>query len=412
MKNDKEEINNNNSNEMYADQITLKVLFGTMYGCDLHLPEDNYFFITQTGVIEKNVNSATIDIGGDNSASFSYNTLYLPFEEEGPNFLLKLRDNDSGEYKVEIFYKNGGMKCYDLRNNMVFSNDGICFAVKRDDEEWSHDVINFLNKKNDDSFSIGKIKNLKYVAILAILLIVGGALFIYGFKPRENEPDVALLAGVPPSVKVITNKVKHKTFILTQNVDDFNFMQGAFSNKKENVIIIYLPALQKKIIDELYTAGNPVIQIDFSLPQKPVLYTSEKIAVGSVASIKNILLDKVPFADDIAFVECDKKEILAQARQGLERMNIFFQSINTPSGYALIVQEALNDHQLFALNKFIKEFHAQWGDKIINFSINLNEDFLEGKSYLEPFSHGGYIFLSPHHWYIPFSNSKGEFINE
>ncbi|HBA9513512.1 TPA: hypothetical protein J1413_004861 [Escherichia coli] len=412
MKNDQEERNNNNLNEMYAEQITLKVLFGAMYGCDFHLPKDNYFVITQTGVREKNASSTTIDIDSDNAVNFGYKTLYLPFEEEGPNFLLKLSDNDSGEYKIDIFHKNEGVKCYDLKNNMVFSHDGICFAVKREGEEWSNDIITFLNKKNDDSSSTGKIKILKFVAILTTLIIIGGGLFIYGFRPKENETDVTFLAGIPPSVKVITSKVKHKAFILTKSVDDFNFMQGAFFNKKENVVIVYLPALKKNIIDELYTAGNPVIQIDFSVPQHPVLYTSKKIDVDTVASIKNFLLDRVPFADDIAFVECDKAAILAQARQGLERMNILFQLINTPGGYALIVQESLDDHQLFALNKFIKEFHTQWGDKFINFSISLNEGFLKGKSYLEPFSHGGYVFLSPHHWYIPSSNSKGEFINE
>lgn len=408
MKNDKDEKDSNNSKEIHADQITLKVLFGAMYGCDFHLPKDNYFFITQTGVKEKNINSDTIYIDNDNAVSFCYKTLYMPFNEEGPNFLLKL--NDSGEYKVDVYHKNEGIKSYNLKKNMIFSNDGICFAVKCDGEEWSNDVTTFLNKKNNDNVTVGKINFLKYVAILFILIIAAVLLFV--FKPRGNETDATLLTDIPPSVRVITSKAKHRTFILTQHVDELNFMQGALFNKKENVVIIYLPVLKKKIIDELYTAGYPVIQIDFSEPQHPILYTSKKLEVNTTDSIRNVLLGRLPFADDITFVECDKKEILAQARQGLERLNILFQLINTPGGYALIVQESLDDHQLFALNKFIKEFQAQWGDQFINFSISINEDFLQGKSYLEPFSHGGYVFLSPHHWYIPSSNSKGEFNNE
>ncbi|HGJ3235547.1 TPA: PrgH/EprH family type III secretion apparatus protein, partial [Salmonella enterica subsp. enterica serovar Grumpensis] len=210
----------------------------------------------------------------------------------------------------------------------------------------------------------------------------------------------------------INSMDRHKTYLITKDESEMNFIQGGYAKVNRNMIAFYLPSLQKKIIDALYTAGKPVIQIDFSNPRNPSMYLYNSIPGDQIQAVKKFVMSQAPFIDDVKFIVYEKKILLTQAEQGLERLNIFFRLVSTTGGYALIVQSSLDDHQLFALNQFIKEFYNQWGNRIINFSISLDENFLHDKSYFESLSGEGYIFLSPHHWFFPLTEEEGYLKND
>lgn len=384
-----------------SEQVTLKVLFGAMYGCDFHLSKDNYFILTNTGVGEGGKLGENDKYNCATSVDFYYKTLYIPFNEQSHNFLLKFQGSSPDEYEIDICDENNGIRSYHVKYNSLFFYDGIRIAIKRECDVWSDNVIAYYQNQNQ---TLKKRSVTGYILFFS-MFIIASVLGFYNLSESKNPKDMlnTFLSGLAlsSSVKIIESKVNHRIYILTQDISDMNYIQGNIGNKKEYIIPIYLPELKKKIVDDLYTAGNPIIQIDFSKPQQPVLYLSQKVGNNEINNIKHFVLEKAPFVKIVNFLICDKKVLLTQAQQGLQRLNVLFRLISTPDGYALIAQGALDEHQLFALNNFINEFYEQWGDKIINFSVTLDENILQNKSYVEPFNSGGYIFLSPRHWFFP-----------
>lgn len=141
------------------------------------------------------------------------------------------------------------------------------------------------------------------------------------------------------------------------------------------------------------------MQIDYTKPQHPVIILWQDLSPIQQEKLTSLALQKIPFALDIQVFIKNKQQLLQDARQGLDRMHINYRQINSSSGYALVIRDALSDNALSALQRFINDFNRQWGTHIINFSINLNENWLENKSYLD--SSNGYLFLNPRHWYFP-----------
>ncbi|HCM6292651.1 TPA: hypothetical protein N3Z68_004709 [Salmonella enterica subsp. enterica serovar 16:l,v:-] len=396
-----------------ADSISLKILFGSMYGCEFHLPRDDYFFITNPGVKENCENYSLAETSKTGNTDFVYKTLYMPSNRESPNFLLKLKKDDVDECEVDIFYESDGVRSYTIKYNTLFSVGNICFAVKREGDVWDDSIISCRQNKAENKI-INRLNILKSLSFLSIFIMLASfTLFIY--KYNTDDKAVSLDTTLPvnaSSLTIINSMDRHKTYLITKDESEMNFIQGGYAKVNSNMIAFYLPSLQKKIIDALYTAGKPVIQIDFSNPRNPSMYLYNSIPGDQIQAVKKFVMSQAPFIDDVKFIVYEKKILLTQAEQGLERLNIFFRLVSTTGGYALIVQSSLDDHQLFALNQFIKEFYNQWGNRIINFSISLDENFLHDKSYFESLSGEGYIFLSPHHWFFPLTEEEGYLKND
>ncbi|EBJ5114582.1 hypothetical protein DV589_24730 [Salmonella enterica] len=387
-----------------AELFEIKIFFGVMYGSELVLPEGDYFFITKAKVAD-NESEQEYRCDDISSASFVHKTLYLSGSAKTPNFLLTLKKS-ADKYVVVTYSENGAARYYNLKNNEVFCHDGVYFAVKKSGEKWSDEVNGFAR---DNTFT----HKIRYIwgggkrnfIILSLLILLFLSVFFFWSESQQDEREQKNLSWskVPWPLHVVDNPKTHSRYILVNNVHEMDWVHGALLKVKEGnkAIPVLLPKVQKSIIDELYFAGFPVLQINFSDPQNPVLYLSRQIVGSESDALKKILFEKLPFLTAITFSVCDKNDLLEQARQGLIRLNIAFKQVKTTGGYALVAQESLNDHQLFSLNNFIKNFYEQWGDKYISFSINLNENWLQNKSYLENVNGDGYVFLGPSHWFFP-----------
>ncbi|ELD0488015.1 hypothetical protein QUQ58_004614 [Escherichia coli] len=388
-----------------TELFEIKIFFGAMYGSELTLPEDDYFIITRTKTIEDG-NGQENKYENIGSANFIYKTLYFPGGTTTPNFLLMLKKR-TDRYVVVIYSETGPRRYYTLKSNEIFCHDGVYFAVKKMSEKWSDEVDNFSRNK----FFIQKYSCLlrgrkrDFIVWLSIILLCLFVLFLFWADSSrvESSQKNSFLSEAPWPLSIVDSPRTHFRYVLTKNVHEMDWVNGALLKVKgeNNVIPVLLPKVQKNVIDEMYFAGFPVLQINFSNPQNPVLYLSRAMVNSESDALKKKLFEKIPFITAITFIVCDRNELLEQARQGLVRLNVAFKQVRTTNGYALIAQESLNDHQLFNLNNFIENFYEQWGDKYISFSINLNENWLQNKSYLENINGGGYVFLDPSHWYFP-----------
>lgn len=393
-------------------KFTLKVLFGPMFGCELHLPADDYFLIINPGSAPQD-NATTTMSPGEHAAAYTHNTLYLPCDMPSPNITLRLsaifRDEDSDEgYRLEV---QGVDRSYSalLKENEVFLHEHIRFAIKHSEDEWPEDIKNFsLSPPRDAEFSEQeRLDHKKYHAllfasiILLFLVITAGVIW---YKKLESDRQVLTLnealAGAPMPVDIVRGR-DNNIYVLIQNFQAMEWTRQALFKlqSKDNVVPVWLTQQRNEIISQLANAGYPVLQIDYSKPQHPTIALYRGLTLQEEKNFKAIVLQKIPFALDIKVLVKTKAQLLQEARQGLDRLHIYYRQINSTSGYALVIRDALSDSTLRSLQHFIKQFNHQWGDREINFSINLDENWLQDKSYVD--SSKGYLFLNPRHWYFP-----------
>lgn len=402
-------------------KFTLKVLFGPMFGCELHLPADDYFLIINQGLAPQD-NVAVTMTPRDHAATYTLNTLYLPCDKPSPNIILRLSapfwDEESGEgYCLEV---QGVDRSYtsQLKENEVFVHHHIRFAIKKSEDDWPVEIKNFnLSHVLDAEFSeqekkeeLNANKNHALVfgsIVLLLLVIVAG--FIW-YKKLENDRLVLTLneelAGAPMPVDIVHGRDNNIIYVLTHNFQAMEWTREAIFKlqDKNNVVPIWLTQQRNDVISQLANAGYPVLQIDYSKPQHPSIALYRGLTQQEEQNFKAIVLQKIPFALDIKVLVKTKAQLLQEARQGLDRLHIYYRQINSTGGYSLIVRDALSDSTLHSLQNFIKQFNHQWGTRVINFSINLDENWLQDKSYVD--SSNGYLFLNPRHWY--FSLKEGD----
>lgn len=397
-------------------KFTLKVLFGPMFGCELHLPADDYFLIINPGLALQDGSAATIS-PGEHAAAYTQNTLYLPCDMPSPNIILRLsalfQDEESDEgYLLEV---QGLDKSYPalLKENEVFVHEHIRFAIKRSEDEWPETIKNYnltptvdaefseqekleeFNTKKNHTLIIGSI-------ILLLLLLTAGVIW---YKKLESDRQVLTLseslAGAPKPVEIVRGRDNNLIYVLTHNFQAMEWTREALFKlqQKDSVVPVWLSQQRNEVISQLANSGYPVLQIDYSIPQHPTIALYRGLTPQEEQHFISVVLQKIPFALDIKTQVKTKAQLLQEARQGLDRLHIYYRQINSSNGYALVVRDALSDSALRALQHFINQFNHQWGNRVINFSINLDENWLQDKSYLD--SSNGYLFLNPRHWYFP-----------
>lgn len=397
-------------------KFTMKVLFGPMFGCELHLPADDYFLIIGSGLAFQDTSSAHI-VPEEHAATYTLNTLFLPCDIPSPNIVLRLsvmlRDENSNEgYCLEV---HGEDKNYSvlLKENELFVHEHIRFAIKRSEDEWSEDVKNFnLSSTLDDKFSEQKKKgtfnvNKKRIFIISsitlLLLVITTGIIWCGKRERDQQVFMLseALAGTPMPIEIAHGRDNNLIYVLTHDFQSMEWTKEALFKlkKKDSVVPVWLSQQRNEVISQLADAGYPVLQIDYTEPQHPIVALYRELTPQEELRFNSIVLQKIPFALDIKFLVKTKVQLLQEARQGLDRLHIYYRQINASNGYALVVRDALSDSALQDLQHFIKEFNRQWGNRIINFSINLDENWLQDKSYVD--SSNGYLFLNPRHWYFP-----------
>lgn len=395
-------------------KFTMKVLFGPMFGCELHLPASEYFLIIGQGLAFQEA-SSTILTSGEHAATYTQNTLFIPCDMPSPNIILHLsamsRDENGHEgYCIEV---QGCDKNFSvlLKENELFVYEHICFAIKRCEDEWSDDIKNFnLSSEIEGKFGGQKKKgtNKKKRSFIVSTIILLSLIMVAGIIPykkwKKDQKTLMLsevLVGAPMPIKIVHGRDNNLLYVLTQDIQAMEWAKEAlFKLKKEDsVVLVWLFQQKKEVVSQLANAGYPILQINYTDPQHPIVALYRELRTQEELRFKSIILQKIPFALDIKFLVKNKDQLLQEARQGLDRLNIYYRQINTSDGYALVVRDALSDSVLQDLQHFIKQFNHRWGNSIINISINLDENWLQNKSYVD--SSKGYLFLNPRHWYFP-----------
>lgn len=406
-------------NEELTKNHSLKILFGPMFGCELHLPANNYFLIVNPASrLQDKASELVTD--SEHAVHYAENTLFIPCDLISPNISLYLsdcyQDDESFYFHIEIHDENGQNYKSTFRKNEVFIHEHIKLAIKDSDEEWSDDIKNYQSLplitaiKTDNINTITSKKKLVTVLtallISAILLFLGIFLF---YKISADQQVISLseaLSGAPAPLEIVKGRENNKIYILAQKSLEMTWAKEAIHkmNNKDNFLIVLLSKNKIDLIDDLSKMGYPILQFDFSSAQYPVLAIHHALTPKEELDLRKVIFQKIPYALSLEFIVKTKEQLLSDARQGLDRLNISYRLIKTATGYSLVIRDNLSDNALNSLYQFISNFTQQWGNAVITFPINLDENWLQNKSYVD--SSKGYLFLNPRHWYFPLNNKE------
>lgn len=421
-------MNNENKSESHAEisdqkkhkNYILKILFGPMYGCELQLPADDYFLIINSSS-QLLDDSCSQDSHKTNSHAISYalNSLYIPCHSPSANLILKLSQPISHEepqrFSIQVNDTVTGMHSLFIDNNTLFTYENIKFAIKEEDESWSEEIIssptNKNNLENADNTTCKKTTTMgvnKKIFIATSILIAFICILITLLHFNKDEKIKTLnqaLIGAPNGFQIVSDS-NQKVYILTENQRVSEWIKEALIKLGDNKNIIVDPIYikSKELVTELNLSGYPILRFDYSDPKKIKVLLFNSLSDSKKSVLQHILADEFPFSSSFIFVHKPKIELISEAKQGLERLNIHFKQINTASGYGFIIRDALSDNALNALNNFINDFQKKWGGNFITFSVHLEENWLQNKSYVD--SNNGYLFLNPRHWYFPIKNKE------
>lgn len=411
-------------NEKYIDDntgnretFTLKILFGPMFGCELNLPADDYFFNIHPQIKQNHI-GGDMQEGVTNMASFACKTLYIPCEVDSENLRISLTE------KVEIDGKHGyqvdilgpdNIGIAIIEENVFFQHGSIRLALKKCHEEWSDEISTYnWTKASPPYFSdtlLEKTHNKKtkkysffFLTLALFFVFIYIAWYDYWQRPSHVASLNTILAGSPAPLKII--KSDNKIYVFGEGYQEMTWLHDVLYklNETTNVTPIWTTRTRKEVIKKLHNKGFPVLQLDLTLPEFPQLYTYRKLDNEQKAALKTEAHQSLPYAKRIDIFFKDKESLVKQAQHGLERFQILYRCVTTDSGFALIIKDDLSDSAINSLNTFITDFYNQWGDQIVSFSVNMNENILKDKSYLN--AKEGYLFISPKHWYFPLNKKE------
>ncbi|MEI7200793.1 PrgH/EprH family type III secretion apparatus protein [Pectobacterium parvum] len=415
----KEKTDEISVSDMPLHNFTIKLLFGPMFGCELNVTAGDYFLIINPSSTLQG-ETAGLSSVQEHAVHYTLNTLYIPCSVPSPNIILRLShrlvNEEKTGYRVEVLDVLGN-KSVLIDENEIFTHEHICFAFKQSEGIWPEDIINYNRQstepKNDhvltnhdiaNFFKKRKNRAIAFGLFLLFLLLISASVVWY--KKVESDRHVltlnSVLSGSPSPLEVVKSRDDKTIFVLAQKLQEMEWAQEALFIKikdNQNVVPVWLAQHREDTVAMLYQAGYPVLQLDYSTPQHPILAIYLPLSKTEEENLRSVLLQKIPFATNIRFIVKNKEQLLKEAKLGLDRLHIAYRKVNTEVGYSLIIRDALSDSVLTSLSQYIKNFSNKWGSNIINFSINLDENWLQDKSYVD--SSNGYLFLNPRHWYFP-----------
>ncbi|WP_240987353.1 PrgH/EprH family type III secretion apparatus protein [Erwinia piriflorinigrans] len=403
--------------ERNGSNFTLKILFGPMFGCELHLIAEDYFLIINS---KKSLFPANAEVSLEHvhSAHYTYNTLYIPYDLPAPNILFRLSSlsDYEGDKAVGIdVYGLSDSYATELYENEIFTHENICFAFKQSSDKWSDKIINYNPFKREcdnpseacDFLTTKKNRRLIFLSFSGMLVSLLIITFIYFYSSDVSQFDNRMatlnkeLTGNSMSYNIVKSRDDEIIFVLVSQKQELEWLKEALSKLNENgrVVPVWLAQQNKTVVSQLVQAGHPVLQIDYSSPVHPVIAVYRELEKNEEEILKSEVLKKIPYALDAEVLFNPKENLLTEARNGLDNLNIQYRQVKASTGYSLIIRDALSDVILLRLSDFIENFRSKWGSEMINFSVNLDDNWLLNKSYID--SNDGYLFLNSHHWYFP-----------
>lgn len=382
--------------------ITLRLLNGGLRGCEFQLAPGKTLFIV------KNENDALGEVG---APDLPEDAIYIPMAQGGVNFEVWV-DKDLGEEGITV-------RVLDLAGarDMVCALHSICkvgaveFALKRHMEAWQEKIL-FYPRVLASPLPLKitpKKKNPPYLIFLAGALLIL-ALIAYFWKPLFNSQHqtaalTALLNGATGKLHVFKGR-DNIFYVIADNERDASWArQVLVRNKFSKPTKVATYTEEENRIAQKISDSNPIFAyyaLHLQQPDQPkLLFSYERAELNSAAreDLSRKLVQWLPYATKVELIPIADAAVVNQARSGLDRLGISYTQTNKSASTNFTIRGQNEDGSLQKARAFIDDFYRQWGQRYVQFSIELKDDPFKDKSF--QYGNQSYIKITPSHWYFP-----------
>lgn len=314
-----------------------------------------------------------------------------------------------GQIAIDLHTKNRS-EIIPINLQEIVLKELFPFAIKEIDTDWEISSIdenkqntlikteNSYNKFNKSPYPYKLLAGLSLFACIA----VGYFYFLNDSKPQKDMQVQSIENILEGSTQrtVVTKDNNNTALILVQSQRDYDWsMQRLLKSKFRNRFSINIQGqLEREIENQLSEEMPGVLKVDATDPCHPVIkvLSDDTIAQNSNPVIKKTFLSYFSCYTNHTLQTTNIDLLLKNAELGLTESHVKWHKITKENKSIFIVKDSLNDKQTISLITFVNSFYKQWGDKQIQFSILLEKNPLEGKSFIT--NTDGYILLGNNHW--------------
>lgn len=384
-----------------SDSIVVRLLNGVMQGCEFTLTTGTTLFIVADA---QSIRQQTLEEVDQDS------TIFIPMEMGGINFNITVGGQASGQPQVVLNeIQDQGANALFLTSNQIVNVGSLKLAMRYQDDCWSDGVL-------EQPSAVKKVDISKIIEHKPRLWIVGGLVFVaillgvlvYGYftSQQRQMSEISLLLGKQQTGYSYILGQDHTTYIFAGNNADKNWAQQALirtppSSKVKVLDVLSEEARLRRWLEENWPAVK-FQRVRLTQPKQPQLTLSSERGIltpQQQQALTKAVKQYLPYAERIIFSTISDRLVMDEAEQGLKKIAVPYSKINHQGSVTFVIQGTIDDNQLERVKYFVKSFEKGWGSHYIQFSIDLKNDWLKGKSF--KYGNQGYVKVSPYHWYFP-----------
>lgn len=299
-----------------------------------------------------------------------------------------------------------------LHWHAVHSVEGVYFALKQHaDQVWSKEIqqFNVAGSGPDDGEEPMPEKRQWHIPslvaiILAILLVAFAGYQYYSEQLRHNDLS-HILGGETRDYQI--SKGRDGWYVFANDTGKRDWARRALirAGEAQNTVVITKSDESARIA---YLIGELRPDVKFHVIRMDNPFLPEIVLSKERGGLKNdadynvfreLLLSKMMYASGITFSHLSDRVVASQAEQAMRKTAATFSREQNADSVTFIARGALDDNELNQLKTTVQQFNQRWQGNYIRFAVELENDWLKGKSY--QYGADGYIKMNPKHWYFP-----------
>ena len=350
-----------------------------------------------------------------NALNGAEESLFIPAMTDGPNFSLEFGSPTSaGDFSLEIF--SAAPRVESGQFQAVCRAGALWFAVKPAADLWSAAVLNFSDSapnptpraKPAKRASSGLLrKSLLSLLLLTVLAVAGGYGWSYWrqMTNERQEQGLETLLQDPNHHYQVRFGRDRKFYVLAANEPDAAWARQSIlhANYGKPVAVLTQDAERQRLEGWLEQRQPGFFTLNLVSVERPRLLLSlERASLTPEAKLRlqQDLLAQIPYAAKVELDWTSDSLVAADAQARLDKLALSYRRQGDPArALVYVLAGEIDDGSLGQLRGQITEFERTYGTRYVRFVLDLQEDWLKGKSF--KYGADGYVQLSPTHWYFP-----------
>ncbi|EEM6847546.1 PrgH/EprH family type III secretion apparatus protein [Salmonella enterica subsp. enterica serovar Montevideo] len=365
----------------------IRILNGPLMGCEYPLQAGKILFIVgkHSAVAEEDFFPV---LPGD--------TIYIPLEQDGVNFEITTDNHDPGDGQIALHeLRDSGRHTRYVERNTPVRVGGLGIAVRARDEAWSTAVLSYPETGGGKQGKKRRGYLVPGLCLLALAVAIPGAVRLWNTPQHRTAELNALLGDEQHRFKILPGR-NHLYYIFARNEQDRLWArQVAVREGYGDSAQVIDADEENKRITTWFDSHYPTLayyRLHLDNPETPQLWVSRQRTDLNVSLRKHLtesLMALLPYARAVDIVPVSDETALSQAEEGLKHRNIPFYRNSKGDDLTFMISGELNDTEIFRAREFIKQYNQKWGERYIQFGIELKNDRNKDRS----FRYGKYMYV-------------------